>query len=171
MIHMRGGGGGLSWVLWRCSVTWKYSNNKRWYLPRRCTEQFIYLLYLFTPTRYLWYPPTSTMISLMPKTADDVTISGEKLALIFPRLEAKNKGNGKRKMKLCFSKKVTFLKTELHLCFSLFLSVSLLEPLIQHNLETNFLFVTSQAVLDHLGYWTFPTVLKMSPAYGTHDIL
>ena len=47
-------------------------------------------------------------------------------------------------------KKVTFLKTEAHLCFPLF---SLLEPLMQRSLDANFLgeIVTSQAVLVHLG--------------------
>ena len=63
------------------------------------------------------------------KTADDLTISQEKLTSIFPRSE-------KKKNEVVFFKKVTFLKTELHLCFLLF---SLLEPLMQRNLNANFL--------------------------------
>ena len=58
--------------------------------------------------------------SRLSRNADDVTISQEKLESTFPRLGKVGKEN-----EVVFCRKVTFLKTKLHLGFPLF---SLLEP-------------------------------------------
>ena len=71
------------------------------------------------------------------------------LGPFFPDSRLQNKEKEKKENERVFFRKLILLKSKFSRCFLL---LSLLEPLMQSNLDAKFLeIVTSQAVLDHWG--------------------